>query len=67
MPARILVAEDLAPTRLLLTTLLRRRGFEVREADNGLTALAALAGRPADLVLPDIEMPKMNGLVLLAR
>jgi len=63
---RILVVDDNADIRLLVTMLLTARGFDVDEAIDGLTALAAVRG-PAvhDLVLLDIRMPAPDGLEVL--
>jgi two-component system chemotaxis response regulator CheY len=51
---------------MILGRTLRGLGYEVREAGNGVDALAALsAGPPADLVMADWNMPVMDGLELL--
>lgn len=59
-PARILVAEDTDANFAVLDTYLRRAGYLVERAVNGLEAAAA-APR-CDLVLMDLEMPEMDGL-----
>jgi len=64
---RILVVDDEASVRFSLSELLRDEGHDVREAEDGPTALAALAGEPADLVLTDLRMPGMDGLALLEK
>jgi CheY-like chemotaxis protein len=71
MPARsparsleILVAEDNAVNRKLVTTLLRKRGHQVTAVENGLEAVAAIDAvrdRPFDVVLMDLQMPEMGG------
>ncbi|MGN7610686.1 response regulator [Magnetococcales bacterium HHB-1] len=61
MNADILVVDDNAANLNLLVNILRREGFRVRPAVNGTLALRSLKERPADLVLLDIMMPKMNG------
>jgi two-component system chemotaxis response regulator CheY len=51
---------------MILARTLRQLGYEVREAGNGIDALAALsAGPPTDLVMADWNMPVMDGLELL--
>jgi len=60
--ARILVIDDDEQMRLLLTNLLRRRGFEVLQAHDGLSALRLLESTPVDLVITDLVMPRMEGL-----
>jgi two-component system chemotaxis sensor kinase CheA len=60
----ILVVDDALPVRELERAILERAGFEVRTAGDGDEALALLAERPADLVLSDVEMPRMDGFEL---
>ena len=62
---RILVVDDEEAIRLALGELLRSEGHEVREAETGDVAMAALEGAPADLVLADLRMPGMDGMQLL--
>jgi two-component system chemotaxis response regulator CheY len=50
---------------MILSRTLRELGYEVREAGNGIDALAALSASPADLVMADWNMPVMDGLELL--
>jgi len=57
----LLVVDDNRVNRLLVARTLEQLGHRVTFAENGRQALAALRGRPADLVLLDIEMPEMNG------
>ena len=59
---RILVVDDEPAVRFSLVELLSGEDHQLREAENGPIALAALAGEPADLVLTDLRMPGMNGL-----
>ena len=63
---RILVVDDEPAVRFSLVELLSE-DHQLREAEDGPTALAALAGEPADLVLTDLRMPGMDGLTLLER
>jgi CheY-like chemotaxis protein len=58
---RILVAEDVEESRLLLVQLLERLGFEVQEAVNGEEALAIWQQWQPHLILMDICMPIMDG------
>lgn len=62
-PPTVLVAEDDAAVRLLLTTTLRRLGVRVLEAADGVEALqkAAAWRGPIDLLLTDLDMPRMGG------
>lgn len=58
----ILVVDDFDDTRLLLRTWLEKRGFRVVEADNGLDAIAKAETDSPDLIIMDVEMPKLDGL-----
>ena len=61
---RVLIADDSAPLRETLSTVLRSMGHEVRTASDGEEALAvAQAWRP-EFALLDIYMPKLTGFVV---
>ena len=60
-PGRILVVDDNAANVKLLEDLLRFHGYEVEAAFDGESALAALRGRPPELLLLDVLMPGMDG------
>jgi len=62
---RILVADDDPQMRRLIRSILERDGFEVTEAADGLDALEALEAHPVDLVVLDIDMPRLDGLGVL--
>jgi len=64
---RILIVDDRPINRQFLTTLLRYRGFETREANDGRQALDVVLTWPPDLAIVDIEMPVMNGIELVHR
>lgn len=59
---RILLAEDNAMNRLLVTTILSQYGAAVTEVADGQQAVQALATGSYDVVLMDMQMPVMNGL-----
>lgn len=61
MTGKILVVDDDAMARRALEMLLRREGFEVREAGDGPAALQACADFQPDLILLDILMPGIDG------
>jgi CheY-like chemotaxis protein/HPt (histidine-containing phosphotransfer) domain-containing protein len=60
-PARVLVVDDGAENRELLSLVLAENGLWVEEAANGQQALDKLAGGGFDLVLMDMQMPVMDG------
>ena len=62
---RILVVDDASLVRLYYREALERAGFVVDEAMNGLEAIEKLLLAPADLVIVDVNMPKMDGLTFI--
>jgi len=67
MSGRILIADDEAAACAALAALLRREGFEVREASDGGAALAQCPAFRPDLILLDILMPGMSGFEVCRR
>ena len=65
--ARILVVDDDNAVRLLLRSMLERRGHSVVEAENGAEGLQYYRTAPADLVITDIQMPVMDGLQMIKK
>jgi CheY-like chemotaxis protein len=63
----ILVAEDNEPNRELLRVALQSKDHVVIEAMDGEEALRMMSGRTPDLVLLDIQMPKLDGYEVLRR
>lgn len=63
----ILIADDDASNREVLTYYLRRQGYEVQAVADGGAALAAIAERTFALVLLDVVMPGLDGLEALRR
>lgn len=59
--ARALVVDDDPSMRAILRHLLELEGWEVTEAETGAAALKAYRVQPPDLVLTDLEMPRMSG------
>ena len=58
------IADDSLSVRRALEQLLSDFGFEVRAARDGLDALSLIKARKPDIMLLDLEMPRMNGLEL---
>ena len=65
MAKRILSVDDDHSVQDLVSMHLLLQGFEVKTAVDGEEAISILANEPFDLVLLDIEMPKVDGLEVL--
>ena len=61
-PGKILIVEDNPANRKVLLTQLRNMGYDPDTAEDGLACLEALRDKRYDLVLMDLQMPKLNGL-----
>lgn len=61
MSERILIVDDEAAARTALATLLRRQGYQVRDAASGEEAIAECTAFRPDLILLDIVMPGLSG------
>jgi response regulator RpfG family c-di-GMP phosphodiesterase len=64
---RILIVDDESGMRMFCREVLRGEGLDCAEAADGPTALELLARSPFDLVLLDINMPRMSGTEVLSR
>ena len=64
---RVLTVDDSASMRALLLHALTEHGFEVAQAVDGEDALAWLAGNEVDVVITDINMPRLDGFGLIER
>jgi two-component system OmpR family response regulator len=67
MSHRILIVDDDAHIRQVLSFALGKAGMETSEAEDGEAALAAIGARRPDLVVLDINMPRMDGLEVCRR
>ena len=67
MTRSILIVDDDPHIRQLLAFALTKAGLETREAEDGEAALAAVAANAPDLVILDINMPRLNGLEVCRR
>jgi two-component system chemotaxis sensor kinase CheA len=65
--ATVLVVDDSAVTRTLEKGILEAAGYQVRVAPDGAAALELLGREPCDLVVTDVEMPRLDGFSLTAR
>ncbi len=64
---RVLVVDDEEGMRQMLTVMLGKHGFDVREAKQGVEALQRLKEGDIDIVLSDVRMPELDGLGLLKK
>ncbi len=63
--ARVLVVDDSSLVRLYYRTALEEAGFEVEQAINGIEAMEKVLSEPFDLVIVDVNMPRMDGFTFL--
>ena len=63
----VLVAEDSVTSRMLIKGILESAGYTVKTAVNGMEAFTLLRAEKFDLVVSDVEMPRLNGFDLTAR
>lgn len=66
-PQRLLIAEDSFTSRGLLTSILEGAGYEVVAVSDGLEAWNMLRQDKFDLLVSDVEMPRMDGFTLTER
>lgn len=66
-PKTVLVVEDSITARMLLKNMLELAGYIVDIAVDGLEAFSKIETNPFDVIVTDIEMPRMNGLNLCAK
>ncbi|WP_276784966.1 response regulator [Thalassolituus oleivorans] len=63
--ASILAVDDSASMRQMVAFTLKGAGYQVKEASDGVEALAIAKQQKFDLVLTDVNMPNMNGIELV--
>ena len=63
----ILYVEDNEPNRVMLRDLLRRTTYQLMEAEDGEAGVAAALESHPDLILMDIQLPKLSGLDAMRR
>ena len=63
--ARVLVVDDSSLVRLYYRSALEKAGFEVEQAINGIEAMEKVLSQPFDLVIVDVNMPRMDGFTFL--
>lgn len=65
MPKTILVVDDSASLRQVVSIALRGAGYDVLEGVHGQDALAKLDGRKVNLIISDVNMPVMDGITFV--
>ena len=63
---KVLVVDDTTLVRRIIVARLRDAGYKVSEAADGQEALDAFRGEPSAVVITDVNMPRLDGLGLLA-
>src|SRR5262249_49724937 len=63
----ILVVEDSITSRMLIKGMLESAGYRVKTAGDGMEAFASLRADRYDLVVSDVEMPRLSGFDLTAK
>jgi CheY-like chemotaxis protein len=60
----VLVAEDDEDLRLMMLTLLRRKGYQTAEARDGQETLDVACSTRPDVILMDLQLPRLNGFAV---
>ncbi|MBU4446530.1 response regulator [bacterium] len=66
-PKKILVVDDEADMRWILTNVLKKEGYRVITADDGKKAVQKVMENDPDIILLDIRMPEMDGIQVLEK
>jgi two-component system, chemotaxis family, chemotaxis protein CheY len=62
MAKTIMIVDDSASVRQVVGIALKRAGYDVIEAGDGVQALARLTGQKISLIISDVNMPNMDGI-----
>ena len=65
MPKRVLLVDNEPRNRKIVAEFLREQGYQVEEANDGVSALQLLEEKNFDLLICDLLMPRMSGFDLL--
>ncbi len=66
MSKTIMVVDDSATLRQVVSIALKGAGYDVLEAGDGRQALALLDGRKISLIISDVNMPNMDGITFVS-
>lgn len=65
MASKILIVDDSASVRQVVSIALKAAGYEVMEACDGKDALTKLTGEKLNLIISDVNMPNMDGITMV--
>jgi two-component system chemotaxis response regulator CheY len=65
MGKSILIVDDSASVRQVVSIALKQKGYDVIEGGDGKEALAKLTGQKVHLIISDVNMPNMDGISLV--
>ena len=66
-PIQVLIVDDEKPIRDVIADILKEEGYQVESAADGDEAMEILERHPADILITDLEMPRVRGIELLKR
>jgi len=67
MCKKIMIVDDSASMRMMVTFTLREGGYEVVEAVDGINAMEKLWREPIDMMITDVNMPNIDGIELVRK
>lgn len=67
MSKKVVVVDDEADVRIFLSTVLKKNGYDVHTAEDGVAGLALIKQEKPDLITLDLMMPKQSGTDLYRR
>lgn len=62
MSKTVMIVDDSSSLRTVVSLALKRAGYEVVEAEDGQDALTKMDGRKLNLIVSDVNMPRMDGI-----
>ena len=65
MPKTVMIVDDSASLRQVVSIALKGAGYDVLEASDGQDALAKLTGQKVHLIISDVNMPNMDGITFV--